>query len=215
MSKGTCAKARRLYSAATVLATALFPLVLQAQQPPPQPPPVTGARLTSDQAMEVYISEDAVQGMYARQLNIQEFGRTEVRAGVFYNEARDLIAIADGLARIGEIEQRRLTFGAGPRMYAAFLNTENEDIFAIGIGGEARYRLGREQSASIMLAAYYAPDIMTFGTADNMSDVTLRIDFGLNSAVNVFAGYRILEIETLTEDREIDDHLHLGFRWNF
>ena len=66
-----------------------------------------------------------------------------------------------------------------------------------------------------MLAAYYAPDIMTFGTADNMSDVTLRIDFGLNSAVNVFAGYRILEIETLTEDREIDDHLHLGFRWNF
>jgi hypothetical protein len=135
---------------------------------------------------------------------------------VFYNEARDLIAMADGLARIGEIEQRRLTFSVGPRMYAAFLSTENNDIFAIAIGGEARYRLGREQSASIMLAAYYAPDIITFGTADNVSDVTLRIDFGLNSAVNVFAGYRIFEIETLTAgDHEIDDHLHLGFRYNF
>ena len=176
---------------------------------------MTGPQLATDQAIEVYISEDAVQGLYARPLSTQEFGRTEIRGGVFYNEARDLIAIADGLAQIGEVEQRRLTFSAGPRMYAAFLDTENEDIFAIGIGGEARYRLGREQAASIMLAAYYAPDIMTFGTADNMSDVTLRIDFGLNSAVNVFAGYRILEIETLVEDREVDDHLHLGFRCNF
>ena len=203
----TCAKAWGLCCTALVLAMPLSPL--QAQE--------RGPRLTPDHAIDVYISEDAMQGLYSRQLSMEEFGPIEIRGGVFYNEARDLIAMADGLVQIGEVEPReRLRFKAGSRMYGAFLATENNDIFAVAVGGEAEYFLGNQQSASIMLEAYYAPDILTFGTADNMSDVSLRINFGLNSATNVYAGYRLFEIETLVSgDREIDDHLHVGFRRNF
>jgi hypothetical protein len=170
-----------------------------------------------DHAIDVYISEDAVQVMYSRALAMDEFGPVEIRGGAFYNEARDLIAVADGLVQIGEVEPReRLRFKAGPRMYGAFLSLENEDVFSVAIGGEAEYFLGNQQSASIVLAAFYAPDILTFGTADNMSDVSLRINFGLNSATNVYAGYRLFEIETVASgDREVDDHLHVGFRRNF
>jgi hypothetical protein len=195
-----------LFAGAAVLSA----LPVQAQQPDQAP------RLTSEQGIDIYLSENAFQAMYARQLRMEEFAPIEIRGGVFYNEARDLIAIADGLFRIGEVEPReRLVFKAGPRMYGAFLSTENEDVFAIGVGGEAEYFLGRLQSTSIMLAAYYSPDILTFGSADNMSDVSLQIKFGLNSSVNVYAGYRLFEIETLAGDREVDDHLHLGFRYNF
>jgi hypothetical protein len=173
-------------------------------------------QLTSEQGIDVYLSEDALQVMYARQLNNNDFGPIQVRAGALFNENRDLVAIADGLVQIGEVEPReRLRFAAGPRVYGAFLGTENEDVFSIAVGGEAEYFLGNQRAASIMLALYYAPDILTFGTADNLSDVSVRINFGLNSNINVYAGYRLFEIETLDADREVDDHLHIGFRYNF
>lgn len=176
-----------------------------------------GDRVTTiDHAVELYLSEDALQAQYVRMLDLGDFGATQVRAGFFYNEDRDLIGIGDLLASVGDdVGVRRLEVRVGTRVYGAFLALEDQDIFGIGLGGEAQYFFGSSRSTSATLALFYSPDIVTFGSADNVKDVSLRIMTRLGNGTDVFVGYRGFEIDLQPEDREVDDNLHVGFRRSF
>jgi len=195
---------------AGVVATA--PVVV-AQQPAQSD---TGVRVTRDHAIDAYISEDALQAMYVRDIETDELGRIEARGGIFFNEDRDLIGIIDGMVAVGDVApNRRIEVHVGPRMYAAFLNNENEDIFGIGVGGQARYFFNRSRTTSATLSLFYVPDILTFGAADNVQDVTLRLESQLRDGTDIYVGFRAFELDVRAEDREVDDNLHLGFRRNF
>ena len=170
---------------------------------------------TIDHAVEFYISNDAMQATYVRNLDLGELGPTEVRGGFFYNESRDLIGMADLLMDVGdEVDARRFEVRAGTRVYGAFLATEDEDVFGIGLGGEAEYFFNRSRSVSVKLGLFYAPDIVTFGAADNVKDVSLRLMTKMRDGTDVFVGFRSFEID-LPIDREVDDNLHIGFRRTF
>jgi hypothetical protein len=171
---------------------------------------------TIDHAVELYISDDAMQAQYVRTLDLGEVGPTEVRGGFFYNEDRDLIAIADLLAFVGdEVGVRSLELRVGTRVYGAFLAPENEDVFGVGLGGEAQYFLNSARNASVTLSLFYSPDIVTFGSANNFKDASLRLMTRLRNGTDVFFGFRSFEIDGLAEDREVDDNMHVGFRRSF
>jgi hypothetical protein len=172
-----------------------------------------------DHAVEVYLSEDALQAQYIRQLVIDDFGPLEARGGFFYNEDRDLIAVVDALTMLGEpgdpAPARNLEVRVGSRLFGAFLNVEDQDVFGVGFGGEAEYFFSSDRRTSVTLALFYAPDILTFGEADNFADVSLRLQTRLRQGTDVFVGVRSFEIDTSVEDREVDDNLHIGFRRTF
>jgi hypothetical protein len=171
---------------------------------------------TVDHSVEAYVSDDALQVQYIRELQIEGFGPVEARAGVFYNEQRDLIGIGEALAYIGDqADRRQIEVSVGTRMYAAFLNTENEDTFSMGLGGEAAYFFGRQARTSIKLSLFYAPDILSFGIADDITDASIRLQTRIREGTDIFVGYRSLEISTSLGDREVDDNLHIGFRRSF
>jgi hypothetical protein len=171
---------------------------------------------TTDHAVELYLSDDALQAQYVRTLDLGDFGPTEVRAGFFYNEDRDLIGVGDLLASVGDdVGVRRLEVRVGTRVYGAFLAPEDADIFGIGLGAEAQYFFGSSRSTSATLALFYSPDIVTFGSADNIKDVSLRIMTRLGNGTDVFVGFRNFEIDLDPVDREVDDNLHVGFRRSF
>lgn len=166
-------------------------------------------------SLEAYVSEDALQAKYMRELDVNEIGRTEIAGGVFFNEARDLIAVGGALSEVGAPEEaRRWRLRVGPHMYGAFLNGEDEDVFGIGLGGDARYYFGADRTSALVLTAYYAPDILTFGIADNVTDVSVRFETRLRPGTMIFLGYRTFEFD-LPVDREVDDNLHIGFRRDF
>lgn len=163
----------------------------------------------------MYLSEDALQALYGRSMRIGDVEDVAVRIGFFYNEARDLIAIGDASVDVIDPERRRrwgLT--VGPRAYAALLAVEDQDIFSIGLGGTASYFFDAARTTSVSLTAYYGPDIVTFGNADNVTDVGVEFATRLTDRMTVFVGYRTFEID-LPNDREVDDGLHLGLRGNF
>jgi hypothetical protein len=171
---------------------------------------------TTDHAIEFYISNDAMEAQYVRMLDLGDLGPTEVRGGFFYNEDRDLIGTGDLLAYVGdEVGVSNLEVRVGTRVYAAFLAPEDQDMFGIGLGGEAQYFFRKNRAASVTLALFYAPDIVTFGISDNVKDVSLRLMTRLRSGTDVFVGYRSFEIDMAPEDREVDDNLHVGFRRSF
>lgn len=194
-----------------VLLAATGPLA--AQQPARQG---DGRVRTTDHAVELYISDDALQAQYIRTLDLGDVGPTEVRGGFFYNEDRDLIGVGELLAFVGdEVGVRSFEIKVGTRVYGAFLAPEDQDIFAIGLGGEAQYFLNRSRTTSVTLALFYSPDIVTFGAADNVKDVSLRLTTQLRSGMEVFVGFRAFEFDLNIEDREVDDNLHVGFRRSF
>lgn len=192
---------------AALPALALFPFLALAQ---PQTEPAEGT-----QSIEAYLSENAMQVLYGRQLDVGELGTNQARVGVFLNEDRDLIGIADMLFDVGEPNRRPYwSLQVGPRAYGALMTIENQDVFAIALGGRLSYYLGRSRQSAISLTAFYAPDIVTFGNADNIKDVTVTVETRLSESTNVFLGYRVFEFD-LDVDREVDDNVHLGVRHRF
>ena len=172
---------------------------------------------SSNHGVELYISEDALQVSYIRQTYINELGDVDLRGGIFLNESRDLVGVADILSEVADPERfSRWTFRIGPRLYGALLNLENQDIFSIGFGGEASLALGQNQTVTLHLSGFYAPDILTFGEADNVVDVGVRAEMQLNEQLIGFIGYRNFEFDLpRARDREVDSGLHLGFRRRF
>jgi hypothetical protein len=199
--------------ATAVLGALAAPAV--AQQPGLQDPVVEGVD-SVDRFIEVFVSDNAIQAQYGQELRVEGFGVIEARGGFFYNETRDLIAVADGLLLIGNQADRRLIeVNVGTRLYGAFLNAENEDTFAVGFGGEAQYFFTRDQRSSLKLTLFYAPDILTFGIANNVEDIGLRLQTRIREATDIYVGYRSLEIETTLGKRDVDDNVHIGFRRSF
>ena len=170
---------------------------------------------TIDHAIEFYISDDALEAQYVRMLDLGELGPTEVRGGFLYNEDGDLVAIGDLLADVGDdVNVRSLELRVGTRVYGAFLAPEDQDVFSVGLGGEAQYFLGSARNASVTLGLFYGPDIATFGTADHVMDISLRLMTRMRNGTDVFVGYRSLEFG-VDPTRDVDDNLHLGFRRSF
>lgn len=170
---------------------------------------------TATQSVDAYLSEDAMQVFYGRQMDVGELGRNEVRVGVFLNEDRDLIGMADMLFDIGEPARRPYwSLQAGPRVYGALMADEDQDVFSIGLGGRLSYFLGRDRASSVFVSAFYAPDIVTFGNADNIKDVSFGVETRLGDSTSVYLGYRMFEFD-LEVDREVDDNMHFGVRHRF
>jgi hypothetical protein len=108
-----------------------------------------------------------------------------------------------------------LTFG--PQLYAALLDEDNSDVMAISIGTEVRFDLIRSLDLAIVGHAYYAPDILTFGSGDNLTDLSARLEVGLADRLTLFGGWRWFEFD-LTEgggERTLQDEAFAGFGYQF
>jgi hypothetical protein len=200
---------RRVAVLSVVLAS--LPLAARAQDQSPR-----DRVHTVDHSIEAYVSDKAMQAQYERELQIEGFGPLEARAGVFYNEQRDMILVGDALTYIGDQAPRRvINVSVGTRLYGAFLAQENQDAFGVGLGGEAEYFFAKDKRASLKLSAFYSPDILTFGLSDDVRDVTVRLQTRIREATDIFVGYRKFTIDMPTGDRQVDDHLHIGFKRSF
>lgn len=172
----------------------------------------------TDQGIEAYVSEDALQGLYTRRMDVGDLGTGSLHAGIFLNEQRDTVILGDLLTDVADPGRfQRWSFQVGPRAYGVLLSTENQDIFGAGLGGRARFTFGGTGPVSLHLTAFYAPDILTFGAADGIRDVSFRIELAMNPDLTGFVGYRILEIdlEGPVANKRLDDGVHLGLRRRF
>ena len=166
-------------------------------------------------SLEAYVSSEAIQAQYIRETSVSDIGKADVAVGVFFNEDEGFDRPGD--RSCGDWAARHLTrfsLRVGTRLYAAFLNGEDEDVFGVSVGGDARYLLGKERGNSIVLNIFYAPDILVFGSADSVRDASVRFETGLQGNTTIFVGYRTLEFE-LAATRRVEDSVHIGARHTF
>lgn len=171
----------------------------------------------SDPYGEISLSEESIQLQYVRPRaqpadNIES---GELGFGVFLNEQRDIVASSNYFVEANRLRINRMTILVGPVAYAALLSEENLDVFAMALGAEARYRLMNNPQVTIVGRATYAPDILTFGSADNVMDLVARAELPITNRVTGFGGFRLFEVELLQGKTELEESIHLGLRYRF
>ncbi len=182
-------------------------MVLAAVSPP---------LLAQDAAGEMSLSDESIQLRYIRELRSGSSDPpSQLGFGLFWTENRDFVASANYYVEASRLRFDRLTLLAGPVAYAAMLNTENTDVFSLAIGAEARFELLSRLNLDLVGRAAYAPDILTFGSADRLWDVTVRAELPLTDRITGLGGYRLFEIDLLQGTNELEESIHLGVRYQF
>jgi hypothetical protein len=174
----------------------------------------------SSQRGEVALSNDTLLLRYVgRDGAVGEGGR--ITGSFFLSEQRDIVlsggvlfpaALPDNL-NVGE----RLTLRFGPQVYAALLQEENNDVLAMSLGVEARFVINRRMGLAVSGQAFYAPDILTFGSADNLTDLSARAELQVAPQLTAFGGMRWFRFD-LTEgggERTLQDELFFGVGYRF
>jgi hypothetical protein len=166
---------------------------------------------TDGAAAELALSNDTLQIRYLGEMERGDDSRFV--GGILMSEERDLVINAAMM--FGVDLGRRFDLTLGPQLYAALLRDENEDVMALSLGGEIRFYLDPRQRFAVSGQAFYAPDILSFGSADNLVDLSARAEMRLSDRVMAFAGMRWFEFD-LTDgsgERTLQEEVFVGLRY--
>ena len=122
-----------------------------------------------------------------------------------------------GLLFPSTLDLGRLSIVFGPQLYAALLEDENNDVMSLSVGTEMRLLLNRRMNLALAGHAYYAPDILTFGSADNLTDLGARLELGIAPRLIAFGGMRWFEFDLVdgSGERTLQEELFAGFGYRF
>jgi hypothetical protein len=166
---------------------------------------------------EIALSDETLQLRYIGQGSTVGVDESSRFTGTFFlSEDRDIV-LSSALLFPANLDLGPLTLHFGPQLYAALLEEENNDVMTITVGAEARFLLNRRLGLAIAGHAFYGPDILTFGSADSLTDLGARIEIGVASQVTAFGGMRWFEFD-LTEsggERTLQEELFVGFGYRF
>ena len=160
---------------------------------------------------EIALSNDSLQLRYYDKSK----GDTGSRlvAGGFLGEERDIVLTAAMMFPVDLGQHFDITFG--PQVYAALLSEENEDVMGVSVGTELRWYIDSSQRFAISGQAFYSPDILTFGSADNVIDLSARAEFRISDRIIVFGGMRWFEFNLVddTGERTLQEEVFVGARY--
>lgn len=165
-------------------------------------------------ALELALSNDTLQIRYTGEGETVGADSARLNGAFFLSEDRDIVLSAGLLFQSG-LDLGRLQILIGPQIYAALLDEENSDVMSVTLGAEIRLGLTRQFAVSGQ--AFYGPDILTFGSADNLTDLSARLEFEAADRIEVFAGMRWFEFD-LTEgegEKTLMEEVFVGVGYRF
>jgi hypothetical protein len=170
----------------------------------------------SRRTAEVALSNDTLELRYQGSAGVREVPHSRITAGFLLTEARDIV-VDGGLLIPADLKFGGLSIQFGPRGYAALLEEENNDIFTISVGAELRYDIDRKRGFAVTGKAYYAPDILTFGSADGLTDFSARAEIKASNDLLVFAGMRWFELDLVDGGgtSQLMEEVFAGVGWQF
>lgn len=165
---------------------------------------------------EIALSNDTLQLRYVGSGGRVGGEKSQFDAAFFLSEDRDIV-LTGGLGFPVDLKLGRLSALVGPQVYVALLDEENNDVLAMSIGAQLRFVVDENLGLAVAGHAYYAPDILTFGTADNLTDLMARVELNVSPEVSVFGGMRWFRFDlTLGQGRTtLQDELFVGFGYRF
>jgi hypothetical protein len=174
--------------------------------------------------LEVLFSNKSGEISYIRDGSFINLDDSEISVGVFMNEDNNTIPYAGLLSEVLKDKVRLakspLKFYLGGRLYTAFLNTPEDDVFGLAFSASLRYTIPFERiPLHLATSIHFAPEVLTSGTNTNIFDWhVVRAEIDLTEHTTGFVGFRKFEIdrpEGVGSDRDLDEKVHLGLRFRF
>jgi len=143
-------------------------------------------------------------------------GGTNAGFGLFFNENDDVVLHARWLGvNARPTPTSALSFTAGVKAYFGELDEVDESLGGVAVGGGVSLlRPSPSMPLSLGVEAYYAPQITSFGDAESILEVGVRLEVDLMPTTRAYIGYRLLETEYtgVSDTVELDDAVHFGVR---
>jgi hypothetical protein len=164
---------------------------------------------------EVALSNDTLQLRYVGDAGAIG-GGGRLFGSFFLSEERDIVLSAGALFP-ADFDVGRLTLRFGPQVYAALLDEENNDVMAMSVGAQARFVLNRRMGLAVAGEAFYSPDILTFGSADNLTDLSARVELQAGPQLLAFGGMRWFEFDLVEGggERTLQEEVFVGVGYRF
>jgi hypothetical protein len=167
---------------------------------------------------EVALSNDTLQMRYLGSGSATGVAGSRIAGTFFLSEQRDIV-LSGALLLPADIDVGigALSILIGPQAYAALLEDENSDVMSLALGTELRLLLNRRLGLALSGQAFYGPDILTFGSADSLTDLSARVEMNVAPRLMAFGGMRWFEFD-LTEgggERTLQEELFVGVGYRF
>jgi hypothetical protein len=167
----------------------------------------------AQRAVELAVSNQALQLRYLDDAEVIGRAESDLAYSLLLTEDRDIVGSAALFVDTDLQFMPRLTIQIAPQAYAALLDEEDNDVFALAFGVKIRYDVVRARGIAIVGHAFYSPDVLTFGTADNMRDFEARGEIRLTERLIGFAGYRWFRLSlTGTQEEDLQNQFFAGLR---
>jgi hypothetical protein len=173
-------------------------------------------QIPSGHEVDVALSNDTLELKYISGGETVGVDNSRFSGAFFLSEDRDIV-LSGGLAFPLDFDFGRLSMLAGPKVYAALLNEENNDVMALSLGVELRFVINERRNLAVAGHAYYAPDILTFGSADNLTDFSAQAEIEIASQMKAFAGMRWFELDLTSGGgtQTLQDEVFVGLGYRF
>lgn len=167
-------------------------------------------------ALDATIGNSVLQLRYLTPSPVNPAGtHTDLDYGLLLSEGRDIIGSAALMFQTDLHLVPRLTFEVGPQAYVALLDTQQKtDVFALALGGNARYEIIQRWGIAAFGSAFYSPGVLTFGSAHNLYDFTAGGEVRFTPRLIAQAGYRWLKFTLVNQpDEKVQNEVFAGLRW--
>lgn len=145
----------------------------------------------SAQRVDINLKQDSARFTYITLIGGSTFGRTELNAGILYNEDGNQVAdIGLQVIDVAGSKTPGLELGVGPRFYYMKHDDTDSSAAAIALGGQLRYKIPSVQRLSILGRLFYAPSITSTLDAKNMYEMGLGISYEILPTANIYVNYR-------------------------
>jgi len=168
--------------------------------------------------VEAALSNDTMQLRYLGGARATGVEGSRMAGTFFLSEQRDVV-LSGALLFPADIDVGigALSILIGPQAYAALLEDENSDVMSLALGTELRLLLNRRLGLAVSGQAYCAPDILMFGSADSLTDLSARVAMNIAPRPTAFGGMRWFEFD-LTEGagkRTLQEEVFVGAGYRF
>lgn len=159
-------------------------------------------------SLDINLNDDSLEGIYT-----SNWRTAEASFGMLYNDDKEDWVASAGLLVLGERQDANRVFqgGLGGKLY--FASVSNEDVLALGLGGQVRVYPGNGPIA-VSGSLFYAPDIVTMLDGEKFWEASVRAEFEMvKRRASVYVGYREIQAD-LDDGRDItvDNGLHAGVK---
>lgn len=166
-------------------------------------------------SLDVALSDDAARFELQTSYSGLGLNNADLTFGLTYNDDSDWLAGAR-LSVFGAAAApgSGLHAGAGVSLVAG--DVGDEDLLAVGLGGEIRYVFPQANRFAITARAFFAPEITAFMDSEGYSDWLVQGEYELTRSARILLGYRAIEVELDTGgDADVEKGMYAGLQLVF